>query len=297
MNELLDLNMTSVEPEITFELGSYSFVNKDEIASFLSKAKQYKNILIAEESDYKASKDLRASLNKAIQHIDRHRIDKKDEMLQPINEFEKEMKELSNIVIDVKDNIDKSIKGYESEQKEAKQKQINEILEKYSEGYEVIQPKNWLNKTKSLESIEEEIIQAVKEVKQREVQKEKEISLIKNTATQQGVTADGYILSYKNGVEVFEVIAQINEAGARKRTLEQKEEEALKQKEAEALEEVATDEVVEDEPEEVKEEEKTIFDEVVYIERIEISGTKDQINELMKEMKRIGIKVAPITEN
>lgn len=282
-NELLNLNTDLLEPSVTFKLGSYEFKNKDQLQDFLKGAEKYTGLVVINDDDYKSGKKLRADLRKVSEVINRHRIDKKAEMIKPIEEFETEMKELDSIVQGVIKDVDKSVKDFEQKERDNKQVIIDELLKEYSEGYQIEEQKSWYNRTKKVDDIRREILELVEEAKQAEKRREEELKHIEEACKLNNLTAGGYITLLDLGQDVLEIIQQINQDGQHKRELEKQQEEYNAQQ-AEQVTEVK----------EVKEEPKV--DEPTISQVIEMQATPSQFQELIQEMKRIGVKFIRVVD-
>lgn len=282
-NELLNLNTELLEPSVTFKLGSYEFKNKDQLQSFLKGAEKYTGLVVTNDDDYKSGKKLRADLRKVSEVINRHRIDKKAEMIKPIEDFEAEMKELDSIVQGVIKDVDKSVKDFEQKERDNKQVMIDELLKEYSEGYQIEEQKSWYNRTKKVDDIRREILELVEEAKQAEKRREEELKHIEEACKLNNLTAGGYIALLDLGQDVLEIIQQINQDGQHKRDLEKQQEEYNAQQ-AEQITEVK----------EVAEEPKV--DEPVISQVIEMEATPSQFQELIQEMKRIGVRFVRVVD-
>lgn len=283
-NELLNLNTANIEPSVEITLGGYEFKNKDEIAKFLKGAEKYKGIIVTNDEDYKSSKKLRADLKKVSDKINRHRIDTKEEMMTPINDFETEMKELGDIVNNVWKDVDKSVKDFETKERDNKTVIIDELIKEFSDGYRIEIPKQWYNRTKTTDDIRKEILDLVMEAKDAEKRKADEIKHIEKACQTNNLTAGGYITLLETGMDVALILIKITEDGKHKRELERQQAEYNAQQ--------ATKEEVK----EVKRVAPQVTNEPIISQVIEMEATPSQFNELIQEMKRIGVKFVRVVD-
>lgn len=153
--------------EIKFKVGEIEF-NKDKIKNeVIEYIKKFDNLIITEQDAIKDFKDIRANLNKVIKEIDDRRKQVKNEYNKPLNDFEKDVKEITNLINDVNSKIDIQIKDYEEKQKEKKLELIKEYISKHNlEKYQdLIIKEEWLNKTYTITSIDEELEQLEEKIK------------------------------------------------------------------------------------------------------------------------------------
>lgn len=130
-------------------------------AEITSKVEMYKNLVYTGSDQIKDAKADRAALNKLIKAMSDERIRIKKECLKPYEEFERKIKELTDIVNEPVQLIDKQIKEYEQTLKEEKRKDIEALFETI--GFqafvklEMIWDEKWLNASVSMKSIEEKM--------------------------------------------------------------------------------------------------------------------------------------------
>jgi len=122
----------------------------------------YKGVVYTEGMIPQAKKD-RATLNKLVTAIDTKRKEMKALYLQPYEDFEKEAKELISMIKEVCGEIDTQVKGYEEFQKKKKQEKVKEMYAAMIGNlaelvpYERLHDPKWLNVTKSMSAISEEM--------------------------------------------------------------------------------------------------------------------------------------------
>ena len=130
-------------------------------AEITSKVEMYKNLVYTGSDQIKDAKADRAALNKLIKAMSDERIRIKKDCLKPYEEFERKIKELTDIVSEPVQLIDKQIKEYEQTLKEEKRKDIEALFETI--GFqtfvklEMIWDEKWLNASVSMKSIEEKM--------------------------------------------------------------------------------------------------------------------------------------------
>ena len=130
-------------------------------AEITSKVEMYKNLVYTGSDQIKDAKADRAALNKLIKAMSDERIRIKKDCLKPYEEFERKIKELTDIVNEPVQLIDKQIKEYEQTLKEEKRKEIEALFETI--GFQafvkldMIWDEKWLNASVSMKSIEEKM--------------------------------------------------------------------------------------------------------------------------------------------
>jgi hypothetical protein len=130
-------------------------------AEITSKVEMYKNLVYTGSDQIKDAKADRAALNKLIKAMSDERIRIKKDCLKPYDEFERKIRELTDIVNAPVQLIDKQIKEYEQTLKEEKRKDIEALFETI--GFQafvkldMIWDEKWLNASVSMKSIEEKM--------------------------------------------------------------------------------------------------------------------------------------------
>ena len=130
-----------------------------------AKADDYKNLVydINDDDQIKDAKKDRADLRKFNTVLDGKRKEMKKRVMEPYTTFESQIKELTGIVDQAIDNIDVQIKGYEEIKRNEKLEKVRRIYEEEigdldrTIPFEKVYQESWLNKTKTLKSIREEI--------------------------------------------------------------------------------------------------------------------------------------------
>lgn len=137
-------------------------------AEITSKVEMYKNLVYTGSDQIKDAKADRAALNKLIKAMSDERIRIKKDCLKPYEEFERKIKELTDIVNEPVQLIDKQIKEYEQILKEEKRKEIEALFETI--GFQsfvqlpMIWDEKWLNASVSMKSIEEKMRARLNEI-------------------------------------------------------------------------------------------------------------------------------------
>lgn len=166
MNEL-DIQVLNVKP------AEIEFNHKDIMKELDNTLKRYKGVIHTEETTTALRKDL-ASLRRAKKSVNRFRIDRKNEMLKPIQAFEEKTKEIESKIEEVEFPLSEQDKKFEEERRASKLITVKEIRDKVFNdvgledmSVEVITIEDsYLTKTKTLIKIEEEMLQQANEIKQ-----------------------------------------------------------------------------------------------------------------------------------
>lgn len=137
--------------------------NFEELKAELSeKIKPYETLAVTED-DLKSAKSDRATLNKLKKALNDKKVEVKKEYISPLENFEKQVKELVEIIDKGVNNIDKQVKDFEKKEVDEKLKEIASFyVEEFPDYYEVLKlekviPNKWQNKTCKLETIKQEI--------------------------------------------------------------------------------------------------------------------------------------------
>lgn len=145
--------------------------NKEELlAAVRSKVALYEGIVYTEET-VKLAKNDRAELNNLVKAIDERRKKVKEVINQPYAEFEKELKEITDLIKKQSAEIDEQVKAFETAEKEEKKAKIMETYEKAIGNLAEILPfskvfdQRYLNKTCKLASAIAEVQKKIEQVK------------------------------------------------------------------------------------------------------------------------------------
>lgn len=162
MNTLPKINIES--PVV--KRGSILFPAYEKLKSdSLLLAQQIENIEVTEEN-VKQSKKLLAAVNKEVKNLESERISIKKEMLEPYNEFEKQVKEIVSIVKTADEMVRQQVTQIEEEEREDKKLVLKRLFEKRIRMYDFktyftfddfIENRH-LNKSLSINKIESEMV-------------------------------------------------------------------------------------------------------------------------------------------
>lgn len=137
--------------------------NFEELKAELSeKIKPYETLAVTED-DLKSAKSDKATLNKLKKALNDKKVEVKKEYISPLENFEKQVKELVEIIDKGVNNIDTQVKDFEKKEVDEKLKEIASFyVEEFPDNYEVLKlekviPNKWQNKTSKLETIKQEI--------------------------------------------------------------------------------------------------------------------------------------------
>lgn len=134
----------------------------------LTKLEDYKHLQYTAEQITMAKAD-RANLNNLKKALSDERIRRKKEFLEPFETFERQVKELCDLIDEPVQLIDKQIKEVEEKEKAEKKEACRMIFEG-TEGlpdwlkYEQIENVKWYNKTTSIKAVSAEIDETIKKI-------------------------------------------------------------------------------------------------------------------------------------
>lgn len=145
--------------------------NKEELLEAVrSKVSSYKGIVYTEDT-VKAAKNDRAELNNLIKAIDDRRKKVKEAINQPYAQFEKELKEITNLIRSQAAEIDEQVKAFETAEKEEKKAKIKQAYEETIGNLADVLPfskvfdQRYLNKTCKLSVAVAEVQKKIEQVK------------------------------------------------------------------------------------------------------------------------------------
>ncbi|EAF6697686.1 DUF1351 domain-containing protein [Listeria monocytogenes] len=129
-------------------------------------AQQIENIEVTEEN-VQQSKKLLAAVNKEVKNLESERILIKKEMLEPYNEFEKQVKEIVSIVKTADEMVRQQVTQMEEEEREDKKLVLKRMFEKRIRMYDFktyftfddFLENRYLNKSLSINKIESEMVE------------------------------------------------------------------------------------------------------------------------------------------
>lgn len=132
-------------------------------------AEKYKNIVYTDDDIGQAKAD-RADLNRLKKSLNDRRIQIEREYTKPLTEFKDKINEIIKLIDEPAKLIDERVKEYEQTKKDEKAQQIREHFESIEDRPEWLEigqiwDSKWLNASKSMKSIKEEIQAALDGVK------------------------------------------------------------------------------------------------------------------------------------
>lgn len=146
----------------TFEVSNFKEL-KQELMDTLDK---YKNLVVKEE-DIDEAKDIKAKLNKTSKAFNDERIRLEKEYMLQFNVGKNQVKELVDLISEVSTNIDTQLKVFESTREEEKRKIIIKMWLEFEFTLiklEQIFNEKWLNKGYKLETIKQDMINAIEKI-------------------------------------------------------------------------------------------------------------------------------------
>ena len=124
-NELM-LNMQ----QIRVVQGSVDFQNYERVKQQALQLAENLQTVEVNEDNLKQSKKLLAAVNRRKKELDDERIRIKKVMLEPYQEFEQQVKEITLIVEAANETVRQQVKHLEEQERQAKQEQLAEIFHK-----------------------------------------------------------------------------------------------------------------------------------------------------------------------
>lgn len=192
--------------------------NFDDVKQALaSQMEIYKSLDVTEENKAERKKDV-ATLRKMIKAVNDKRIEVKKECLKPYEDFEKQVRELIDIISEPINLLDNQIKEYEDKQRQEK---INTIKQIFTEvagelaeyiALEQIYDSKWENVATSIKSIREDITAKFIEIHSA-------ITAIKATGSEKVQEA---LDRYYNNLDLASAITFINQYEQQKREIERR---------------------------------------------------------------------------
>lgn len=256
------------------EIGWNNEELKKEIAE---KVKDYTG-LVYTENQIKEAKSDRAKLNKLVKALEDKRKEIKKLCLEPYAKFEKQIKEVIEVINEPIALIDGQVKEYEEQKKKEKQEQIEKIFAETDKPEWVdlhfLWETKWLNATKSLSQIKGEI-------------DEKIAKIYSDLKTLESLSEFSFeaIETYKNCLDLSRAIAE----GQRLSDIQKRKEEQRKAEEQEEIKplpfEPDSEEIAKEETEQLQRKNWIKFEAYMNIE---------QAKQLRGFCQNIGIEIKPI---
>lgn len=277
------MNELAVKPQVELSLGNVTLKNKEAIIKTVQEnLEKYKNLVVSEET-LKEIYSVRAELNKAKSAIDDYRKQYKQQYLEPLEQFEADMNEIKEEVSKVHSDLDKQYKEVENKLKEEKRQHVLELIDEYSEGYDIEFDNRWLNKTQTDSKIIQDIKDSVFMAKRNEEELQRGIEVVKNHCETHELEPSAWIVMVERGADVLIVLNEINDYIQRNS--------AIEQATVEPTEEVKeVEEVKEAEP--VQEAQELTTKPELLTEVIKVTGTISMLQILNEFCKEVGIEVS-----
>ena len=214
MNELM-------KTSVNLQVGKIELENKAQLSMLIDEAlKKYENVVVTLETE-KETKKQRAELNKVKQALEDFRIEKKKAYLEPLEVFEADVKDLVGKIDKVVSDIAGGLKELDEQQRQERSKRVDELVEEYGKGFDIVRKPSWLNKTAKEAHTIDDIKDQVRELEVQAKLREQSIETIRETCEINNLTPDGYIQLLESGAgDVLSIVKSINEAAQRKREQE-----------------------------------------------------------------------------
>ena len=150
------------------EPGSISFNFEELKAELMEKAAIYETMVFSEDQ-FQEAKKTRSDLNRVAKALSDERIKRKKQFMEPFEQFEKQIKELTAIIEKAAANIDKQVKEFEEQKKKEKLEAIERIWDEVINHPEWLQCSDifntkWLNASVSMETVKKELQEKVSKI-------------------------------------------------------------------------------------------------------------------------------------
>lgn len=150
------------------EPGSISF-NFEELKTELTEKAAIYETMVFSEDQFQEAKKTRSDLNRVAKALSDERIKRKKQFMEPFEQFERQIKELTAIIEKAATNIDKQVKEFEEQKKKEKLEAIERIWDEVINHPEWLQCSDifntkWLNASVSMETVKKEIQEKVSKI-------------------------------------------------------------------------------------------------------------------------------------
>lgn len=150
------------------EPGSISF-NFEELKTELTEKAAIYETMVFSEDQFQEAKKTRSDLNRVAKALSDERIKRKKQFMEPFEQFEKQIKELTAIIEKASANIDKQVKEFEEQKKKEKLEAIenhydNDVTHPAWLQCSDIFNTKWLNASVSMETVKKEIREKVSKI-------------------------------------------------------------------------------------------------------------------------------------
>ncbi|WP_423372944.1 DUF1351 domain-containing protein [Melissococcus plutonius] len=172
MNELKEFELT--ENSLVIDIGSIQFPAFQQIKNSATKLANYIEKVEVTEENVKESKKLVASVSKQVKNLNDERIKVKRQILEPYDEFEEQVKEITDIVKVSEEIVRQQIRQLEEQERDKKEQAIIDLFNKRIKQYdfkELFTSKDFiknshLNKTYTLSKVEKEMVEWLEQIDQ-----------------------------------------------------------------------------------------------------------------------------------
>lgn len=291
MIEDIEKSLSTIErekQEISFEVKEDFVKELPQILSNCKQLKQWainqtandKTLILVTDEDYDNAKKRCAEINKVIKQINDKRLQVKKQYIAPFEIFEKEVKEVSEVLSEAKDNLWTQIKESQEKEEEAKYELLKEKWEEITKDnqYRTIKDifnSKWLNRTVKIETAEKEM---------RDIQEQilSDIAVIKTLSTEDEIIL---IENYKDGHSLKEVLfyaERLKQARQKQQELQNTQKQATESKEEK--------QAVENQ---IPPQSQTDSIETLVID-FRVECTREQLRDLGQYMKENGIKYGKV---
>ena len=150
------------------EPGSISFNFEELKAELTEKAAIYETMVFSEDQ-FQEAKKTRSDLNRVAKALSDERIKRKKQFMEPFEQIEKQIKELTAIIEKAAANIDKQVKEFEEQKKKEKLEAIERIWDEVINHPEWLQCSDifntkWLNASVSMETVKKELAEKISKI-------------------------------------------------------------------------------------------------------------------------------------
>lgn len=150
------------------EPGSISF-NFEELKTELTEKAAIYETMVFSEDQFQEAKKTRSDLNRVAKALSDERIKRKKQFMEPFEQFERQIKELTAIIEKAAANIDKQVKEFEEQKKKEKLEAIERIWDEVINHPEWLQCSDifntkWLNASVSMETVKKELQEKVSKI-------------------------------------------------------------------------------------------------------------------------------------
>lgn len=294
--------MTERKIYLDFSPAILEMTNFEELKSEVEKyAEKYRGLVFTRDEKLGASQ-ARSELKALYDAIENERKNVKSVYNKPLQEFEQQIKSLTDLINGPLNDIREGLKVIEEAEKQEREDALNILLEDKLSAVDIsidtiqkqdkwLNKGNWTAKLNPTAKLEAEIDLAVEIALKEKKRKETEVKILTEFCKAQDIEPAGWIsqLEFKSAMEIIDLI---NLERQRKERLQKEQEERQKQheeflsKQAKELEET----------QKFAEQEVEISSPELFSSTIQVTGTADQLNALNDFLIKSGIQVEEVSE-